>query len=635
MKKIFLGLAIVIIVIGAICLGLRSTVNSKIQSKVEELNKNGFLVSHEHSFDHYQTIGKGKIEIIYPDKVASYLFSKIEDEDTKKSLEKQYNLLDRATKDRVFEGVTFDYNFVMNNISSKLDLDLYLTNLSQRTMYKLEQTYSYAPQTNWLKPLLENKKIHLNIDENKNFKLDDINITIPNDSFITIRGVHGTQNNINVALLKIADVYDDSYTKGSLLIDNLAFDYSSQKEKKSSKLDIENLEFMDYTNVVSIKNLILDSQSLQDKDNISGNSKISFDELNIVKDNKLYLTSSSKNIGLNKTSLDIAFDKIPYKKYEEMLSSISDKDFLQKYDDFMKAVSQNGFQMTINGASNNFKIDENKYFNTLKFNSTFKMNQKFDSMNNIKSIKDIFEVVKATLDIDADSVKSLSSLLKDEEFKAIDIENNQKRFEIELKDDGLYFNSKKFLDQKDLEFSSLNTLGSSVLAENGKVVSSYELIDKNLLRVTFKYTTKLENVTAGGLAVSFPQLKDASKIKAHNTKSFDKIDYYKGGQEIYSGMLGKNVKAEYLMVEGWDKNWTDTKQEKEFSLDIDISELKKDYSYLEINLRGGSLNENVATTSPKYSEIVPNESQSFTTDQQSYPVNIADIYLLDLKLDKK
>ncbi|MCG3687788.1 hypothetical protein L5F68_05105 [Aliarcobacter butzleri] len=635
MKKIFLGIAIVIIVIGAICLGLRSTVNSKIQSKIEELNKNGFLVSHEHSFDHYQTIGKGKIEIIYPDKVASYLFSKIEDEDTKKSLEKQYNLLDRATKDRVFEGITFDYNFVMNNISSKLDLDLYLTNLSQRTMYKLEQTYSYAPQTNWLKPLLENKKIHLNIDENKNFKLDDINITIPNDSFITIRGVNGTQNNIKVALFKIADVYDDSYTKGSLLIDNLAFDYSSQKEKKSSKLDIENLEFIDYTNVVSIKNLILDSQSLQDKDNISGNSKISFDELNIVKDNKLYLTSSSKNIGLNKTSLDIAFDKIPYKKYEEMLSSISDKDFLQKYDDFMKAVSQNGFQMTINGASNNFKIDENKYFNTLKFNSTFKMNQKFDSMNNIKSIKDIFEVAKATLDIDADSVKSLSSLLKDEEFKAMDIENNQKRFEIELKDDGLYFNSKKFLDQKDLEFSSLNTLGTSVLAENGKVVSSYELVDKNLLRVTFKYTTNLENVTAGGLAVSFPQLKDASKIKAHNTKSFDKIDYYKGGQEIYSGMLGKNVKAEYLMVEGWDKNWTDTKQEKEFSLDIDISELKKDYSYLEINLRGGSLNENVATTSPKYSEIVPNESQSFTTDQQSYPVNIADIYLLDLKLDKK
>ncbi|MCG3717289.1 hypothetical protein L5F64_16980, partial [Aliarcobacter butzleri] len=205
--------------------------------------------------------------------------------------------------------------------------------------------------------------------------------------------------------------------------------------------------------VVSIKNLILDSQSLQDKDNISGNSKISFDELNIVKDNKLYLTSSSKNIGLNKTSLDIAFDKIPYKKYEEMLSSISDKDFLQKYDDFMKVVSQNGFQMTINGASNNFKIDENKYFNTLKFNSTFKMNQNFDSMNKIKSIKDIFEVVKATLDIDADSVKSLSSLLKDDEFKAIDIENNQKRFEIELKDDGLYFNSKKFLDQKDLEFS--------------------------------------------------------------------------------------------------------------------------------------------------------------------------------------
>ncbi|MFW2454319.1 hypothetical protein ACN4FY_12145, partial [Aliarcobacter butzleri] len=61
MNKIFLGIAIVIIAIGAICLGLRSTVNSKIQSKVGELNKNGFLVSHEHSFDRYQTIDKGKI----------------------------------------------------------------------------------------------------------------------------------------------------------------------------------------------------------------------------------------------------------------------------------------------------------------------------------------------------------------------------------------------------------------------------------------------------------------------------------------------------------------------------------------------------------------------------------------------
>ncbi|MFY4754479.1 hypothetical protein ACOTV2_12040, partial [Aliarcobacter butzleri] len=79
------------------------------------------------------------------------------------------------------------------------------------------------------------------------------------------------------------------------------------------------------------------------------------------------------------------------------------------------------------------------------------------------------------------------------------------------------------------------------------------------------------------------------------------IDYYKGGQEIYSGMLGKNVKAVYLMVEDWDKNWTDTKQKKEFSLDIDILELKKDYSYLEIKLRCGSLNENVENTSTKYS----------------------------------
>lgn len=636
MKKILLGIVLIVIILGAICLGLRTSINNKIDAKIEELNKNGFLVEQEHSFDYFKTVGKGKIEVIYPNKVALYLFSKIEDENIKKSLEKQFNLLDRATKERVFEGITFDYDFVMNNFSSSLDLNLYLTNLSQRTMYKLEQTYSYSPQNNWLKTILENKKIHINIDENKNFKLDDINITIPNEVFVTLRGVSGTQNSINISLLKIADVYDDSYTKGSLIIDNLAFDYDGQKDNKSSKLAIENLEFSDYTSNFGIKNLVLDSQNLQDKENISGNSKISFDEFNLQKDDKLYLSNNSKNIELKKTSFDISFDKIPYKKYEEMINSIYDEDFLQKYDEFVKIMAQNGLEIFVNGESKDFKINENRYFNTLKLNSTFKINKNLVSINDVKNLKDVFEVVKATLDIDSDSVKSLADLLKNEEFKAIDIENNQKRFEIELKDDGIYFNNKKLLDQKDLEFSSINSFNNPILAQNGKVVSSYELIDKNLLRVTFKYSTNLDSVTAGGLAVSFPQFKDASKIKAHNTKSFDKIDFYKEGQEIYSGMLGKNVKAQYLMVEGWDTNWIDAKQEKEFSLDIDISELKKDnYGYLEINLRGGSLNENVATNSAKYSEIVPNESQSFTTDQQSYPINIADIYLLDLKFDKK
>lgn len=187
----------------------------------------------------------------------------------------------------------------------------------------------------------------------------------------------------------------------------------------------------------------------------------------------------------------------------------------------------------------------------------------------------------------------------DVKFTFVDTEDkNIKRFETELKTDGIYINGIKALDEKELEFPSKNydTLSyDGISGANTQVTSSYELINDNLLRVSFKYTPNMEVISAGGIAVSFPQLKDASKIKAHNTKSFDKIDYYIAGNEIYSGMLGENVKAEYLMVEGWDENWTDPKATKEFSLDIDITDMKN--SYLEINLRGGALNETDSTKS--------------------------------------
>lgn len=622
MKKIFLGIVIVLITIVGGCYGFKFAVNSKIESKIAELNSNGFIVKNEQNSQKFETLGSGQIEVIYPDKVASYLFSKIEDKDLKKSLEKQFSLLDRTTKDELFEGLTFEYDFTINNLTSKLDLNVYLTKLSTRTTYNLAQTYSYYANTQkvWFEELLKEKKLHLNIDEKGNYKLSDINFVIPNKAFFTFRNIFGDKSNMKIGLIKISDVYNDAYTKGSLVIDNINMNYLSNKDKKSSKINIENLEFADSKDSFKIKNLAMDSNSLMDKENISGNSKISFDEATV-----------GKTAILNKTSMDISFDKIPFKKYEEMMDSLysNNVDFEKQYDEFLKALSQNGITISSKGEATNYLILEKKYFDTLKYEATLSLNKNIPSIKDIKSIKDIFEVVKFTVDMDSQSATNLIGDLskEDAKFTFIDTaDNNIKRFEAQLKTDGIYVNGIKVLDEKELELPSKNydvLSYDGVSGANTQVTSSYELINDNLLRVTFKYTPNMEVISAGGIAVSFPQLKDASKIKAHNTNSFDKIDYYTAGNEIYSGMLGKNVKAEYLMIEGWDNNWTDPKTTKEFSLDIDITDMKS--SYLEINLRGGALNETDSTK--KYSELAPDENQSFTRDQQSYPVNIADIDL--------
>jgi len=620
MKRIFLGIVIVLIAIVVICFGFKFVTNNKIESKIAELNNNGFVVKHEQNSQKYITSGKGQIEIIYPEKVASYLFNKIEDKDLKKSLVKQFELLDRLTKEKLFEGVTFDYNFTINNLTSALDLNIYLIKLSTRTTYKLNQTYSYNSNTQkvWFEELLKEKKLHIKIDEKGNYKLADVDFVVPNQAFFTFRGIEGNKSNMKISLVKISDVYDDAYTKGSLLIDNINIDYILNKDKKSSKIVIGNLDFVDSKDSFKVKNLSLDSNSLQDKENISGNSKISFDEAVI-----------GKNSVLRKTSMDISFDKIPFKKYEEMMDSLysNSVDFNKQYDEFLKALSQNGVVLSSKGEGKDYTILGKKYFDNLKYDATLALNKNIPSLKDMKSIKDIFEVIKFTVDMDNQSATNfINDLSKDDaKFTFVDTEDkNIKRFEAELKTDGIYVNGVKALDEKELEFPTTDFSSyDDITSGSTKVTSSYELVNENLLRVTFKYTPDMEVISAGGIAVSFPQLKDASKIKAHKTNSFNKIDYYTVGNDIYSGMLGKNVKAEYLMIEGWDDSWTDPKITKEFSLDIDITDMKS--SYLEINLRGGALNETDSTK--KYSELAPTEDESVTRDQQSYPVNIADIDL--------
>ncbi len=187
MKRFLFGIVIFLVAIAIFCFSIKSSISNKIEAKIEELNQNGFAVSYKQNSKIGKTLGKGEVEIVYPNKVFSYLLSKIKDEDMKKSLEDVINLLDDYTKEELLEGVTFEYDFIMSNFSSSLDLNIYLTRLSQRTMYAFEQDNAYQPKNRWLQDLLQNRKVHLYIDENRNFKLDDIRLTIPTGLPFTMR----------------------------------------------------------------------------------------------------------------------------------------------------------------------------------------------------------------------------------------------------------------------------------------------------------------------------------------------------------------------------------------------------------------------------------------------------------------
>jgi hypothetical protein len=145
-----------------------------------------------------------------------------------------------------------------------------------------------------------------------------------------------------------------------------------------------------------------------------------------------------------------------------------------------------------------------------------------------------------------------------------------------------------------------------------------------LLRVNFKYKTSLKNdLKNGGITVSFPQILDSSRVKAINSKTFKDIKTYQAGDDILGTTLNtKDIKAQYLQIDAFDDKWSNIDEEKEFSVDFDISGLT--FSTLEINLRAYSNSKDLK------SELVPTKTESFTKDQQNYYIKIADIYIYDL-----
>ena len=623
MKRNILIIVVFLAIIAAALFGYQNKINSEINSKIEKFNNNGFIVKYEQSTNYINTSAKGELEIANPDKVASWLLSNIKDEELKKAIEEQYLFLAPNDKELFFSGVKFDYDFVFENFTNKVYSNIYLTQLSKIVMNNLAQE-TEKKSSKWLLDLLKDKKLQVSINEKREYKVADIDTIIPDENIIiTIRGFQGDEKNLAINSFKISDMNMEN--RALLLINEIAINYEKDENKESSKTLIKSIEFQEKDNILNIKNLLINSNYEKKDININTKTDLSFEELTTKNFN-------FESVNLKNTSLSFNINNLPIKKLDEIGLYIKDK----RYEEYLKFLAQSGLEIQSTGNASNYLINQQRILDTLKFNLSFKLNKNMVE-NEPKDVTDIFEDVKLTVDLDASTAQNVKNLLDSKQnsnISFIDIDNNLKRFEAVLKEDGLYVNNQKVLEKNELAIPSEdNTFQEDVnneSIENNQNTSddltikkvsqksltyTYKLLDDNLLELNIKYSPSLKVVSSGGISVSFPQFTDSSKIIKNTTTSFNVINFYEAGSQIWNSNLQQNIASTYLLAEGWDSNWID-KKDKEITIIIDV----KDLETLEIYLRAGALNE--VDTSEKLSEIVP---QTGEIDQQGYPVEILEI----------
>ena len=617
MKKKFLIVVVFLAIIAAVLFTFQSKINNEINSKIDELNNNGFIVKHQQSTNYINTSAKGEIEVAYPDKVAFWIFNGVKDEELKKAIEEQYNSLAPNDKELLFSGIKFDYDFVLENLTSKVNTNIYLTQLSKIAMNNLAQETDNQ-SSKWLLDFLKDKKLQVSVNEKKEYKVADIDTIIPDENIIiTIRGFQGNEKNLTINSFKISDMNMDN--RGLLLINEIAINYEKEANKESSKTLIKNIEFQEKNNIFNIKNLVINSNYEKDEININTKSELGFEELTTK-------SFDQEAVNLKNTSLSFNINNLPIKKLDEIALYLKD----QKYEEYLKSLAQSGMVIESSGNASNYVINQQKILDTLKFNLSFKLNKNMVE-NEPKDLTDIFEDAKLTVDLDAltaQNAKALLDLKQNSNISFLDVDNNLKRFEAVLKNDGLYINNQRILEKNELSIPAKdNTFQEEVITENTtddlttKKISqksltyNYKLLNDNLLELNIKYTPDMKVVSSGGISVSFPQFTDAKRIIKNTTTSFEIINFYDAGSQIWNGGLEQNIVSSYLLAEGWDNNWMDGK-DKELTLIIDV----KDLETLEIYLRAGALNEKDALEKP--SEIVP---QTGEFDQQNYPVEILEI----------
>jgi len=149
-----------------------------------------------------------------------------------------------------------------------------------------------------------------------------------------------------------------------------------------------------------------------------------------------------------------------------------------------------------------------------------------------------------------------------------------------------------------------NGIEIKVLYPN-KIKEGDKIILMGIMKNKYKYARM------GGLTLSFPQFRYTKGTYAKNT--FDTISSYSPPDKIYSGIVKKNIRSKYYMIEGWENKWKKW-QSKQFLVEVDIP---SGIDNLLIDIRGIL----VVGKNKSNSREIPIPKKSRKKDQQGYAVN--------------
>lgn len=578
MKKLLIGF-VVLIVAGAIFFTINRSVDKAVNLKIEELNQNGFSITQNNSNLPMKIRKDGEIQVIDAIKALDFIVKNIEESQAKEVFVEFLNIFDSQSKQLALEGTKFDYDFSLNIFTKEMNADLYLKELSVVLQNELENSEDEASKE--LLSILKQKAIHLKVDDKMNFTLDDIAFS-NSGSLISLRGINGDKNSLNIALFKIIGANNESF-----VLEDMKSYYKEIEKNIDTKFSVSNLSLESEFVKMGIKNILFDGSSKNINDKVSTKDKISFDEFSFVSNDVQSFINGSNIINVKNSEFSFSLDNLPYKQYKELMKVIDSEDediFSKAFDSFFEELVKSDVKVSSSGVSSSFSQNSEKIFEKLRYEANLSLNKNMKPAL-VSGLNDVFEKIDIKIDLDKVSADKLILPLKESlglNYK--DIANDDlKRFEISLKD-GIYINDIKLLEEKDLKFTQQESDFEYYDDEN--LTTSYDMIGENLLKITFGYKSSLNENSQKGLVVSFPQLKDKSRVVSTILGDLKEINVYEPNSELFTINPYESIKNSFLAIEAYDDTLSENSL-KEFSIILNIKDFQAEI--LEINFRAYSI----------------------------------------------
>lgn len=440
MKKIVLILIVVVAVLATFSFIVKSSVNSEIKSKVEEIRASGFDVSYNERFSIFSIKADGEVKITNPKEALNYIVSLQEYEEQRENLQRVFESFDEYLMSQIFEGMVYEYDLNFYLLTSDLDLNIYLTKLSTILMQELDKSRQKQKVQLFI-DMLKNRDIHINLDEDLNYKLKDINLSNEDFEFI-LKGVNGSKSDMNI------DLFELTTTKAgvNIRLENIETNYKeSSKDEMISDFSIEKINFFADKFDFKIDKLKISSFSKVLQNLLNNKTNISFDKfyLNKIDYYEDELKTELKNIDLN-----FDLQNFPFQEYKDFLNAyatmnIDMQRFFEKAQILLEAISDSKSNIKLKADSKDFIFQNLPIFKELKIDGDIIVSENLNNMN-FSNANDIFEKLYFEIKVDKESVKEAiidGRVNRRNEIVIIETEDKKYNlFKIELKEDGIFVN---------------------------------------------------------------------------------------------------------------------------------------------------------------------------------------------------